>query len=107
LDRLHELPEQLEQFLRDVDAGRHRIDDIAKRFYDRNFFLFLARHIRLPAWLEGSLKLKEISYIPSDAYSAGEMKHGPIAMLEPGTPVVVVATDQKLIYDKVISNIQE
>src|SRR6266446_1160031 len=106
LDRLHELPEQLEQFLSDVDAGRHRIDDIAQRFHDRNFFLFLGRHIGLPVALEGALKLKEISYIPSDAYSAGEMKHGPIAMLEPGTPVVVVATDIH-VYDKIISNIQE
>jgi glucosamine--fructose-6-phosphate aminotransferase (isomerizing) len=106
LDRLHELPDKLEQFLNDVDAGRHRIDDIAQRFHDRNFFLFLGRHIGLPIALEGALKLKEISYIPSDAYSAGEMKHGPIAMLEEGTPVVVVATDIH-VYDKIISNIQE
>ena len=106
LDRLHELPGKLEQFLNDVDAGRHRIDDIAQRFHDRNFFLFLGRHIGLPVALEGALKLKEISYIPSDAYSAGEMKHGPIAMLEEGTPVVVVATDIH-VYDKIISNIQE
>jgi glucosamine--fructose-6-phosphate aminotransferase (isomerizing) len=106
LDRLHELPEQLEQFLTDVDAGRHRIDDIAQRFHERNFFLFLGRHIGLPVALEGALKLKEISYIPSDAYSAGEMKHGPIAMLEEGTPVVVVATDIH-VYDKIVSNIQE
>jgi glucosamine--fructose-6-phosphate aminotransferase (isomerizing) len=106
LDRLHELPDKLEQFLNDVDAGRHRIDDIAQRFHDRNFFLFLGRHIGLPVALEGALKLKEISYIPSDAYSAGEMKHGPIAMLEEGTPVVVVATDIH-VYDKIISNIQE
>jgi glucosamine--fructose-6-phosphate aminotransferase (isomerizing) len=106
LDRLHELPDKLEQFLSDVDAGRHRIDDIAQRFHDRNFFLFLGRHIGLPVALEGALKLKEISYIPSDAYSAGEMKHGPIAMLEEGTPVVVVATDIH-VYDKIISNIQE
>jgi glucosamine--fructose-6-phosphate aminotransferase (isomerizing) len=106
LDRLHELPDKLEQFLSDVDAGRHRIDDIAQRFHDRNFFLFLGRHIGLPVALEGALKLKEISYIPSDAYSAGEMKHGPIAMLEEGTPVVVVATDIH-VYDKIVSNIQE
>ena len=106
LDRLHELPDKLEQFLCDVDAGRHRIDEIAERFHDRQFFLFLGRHIGLPVALEGALKLKEISYIPSDAYSAGEMKHGPIAMLEEGTPVVVVATDIH-VYDKIISNIQE
>jgi glutamine---fructose-6-phosphate transaminase (isomerizing) len=106
LDRLHELPDQISQFLNDVDGGRHRIDDIAKRFHDKNFFLYLGRHIGLPVALEGALKLKEISYIPTDAYSAGEMKHGPIALLDEGTPVVVVATDLH-VYDKVVSNIQE
>jgi glucosamine--fructose-6-phosphate aminotransferase (isomerizing) len=103
LDRVHVLPEKIAEFLN----GNHPIDEIARRFYDQPFFLYLGRHIGLPVALEGALKLKEISYIPTDAYSAGEMKHGPIALLEPGTPVVVVATDQKLIYDKVISNIQE
>jgi glucosamine--fructose-6-phosphate aminotransferase (isomerizing) len=106
LDRLHELPERLQEFLDDVDNGRHRIDDIAKRFYDRPFFLYLGRHIGLPVALEGALKLKEISYIPTDAYSAGEMKHGPIAMLDEGTPVVVVATTIHT-YEKIVSNIQE
>jgi glucosamine--fructose-6-phosphate aminotransferase (isomerizing) len=103
LDQVHELPEKISEFL----AGDHPIDEIAQRFHDQQFFLYLGRHIGLPVALEGALKLKEISYIPTDAYSAGEMKHGPIALLEPGTPVVVVATDQKLIYDKVVSNIQE
>jgi len=103
LDQVHELPDKMASFL---DAS-HPIDEIAQRFYDRSFFLYLGRHIGLPVALEGALKLKEISYIPTDAYSAGEMKHGPIALLEEGTPVVVVATDQKLIYDKVVSNIQE
>ena len=106
LDRLHELPDHIAQFLNDVDEGRHRIDDIAKRFHDKNFFLYLGRHIGLPVALEGALKLKEISYIPTDAYSAGEMKHGPIALLDEGTPVVVVATDLH-VYDKIVSNIQE
>jgi glucosamine--fructose-6-phosphate aminotransferase (isomerizing) len=106
LDRLHELPDRLAQFLNDVDAGRHRIDEIAQRFYEKKFFLYLGRHIGLPVALEGALKLKEISYIPTDAYSAGEMKHGPIALLEEGTPVVVVATNIH-VYDKIVSNIQE
>src|SRR5207237_1599880 len=106
LDRLHELPDKLADFLRDVDGGRHRIDEIAQRFYEKSFFLYLGRHIGLPVALEGALKLKEISYIPTDAYSAGEMKHGPIALLEEGTPVVVVATNIH-VYDKIISNIQE
>jgi glutamine---fructose-6-phosphate transaminase (isomerizing) len=103
LDQLYELPEKIRQFL----DGAHPIDEIAERLYDKQFFLYLGRHIGLPVALEGALKLKEISYIPTDAYSAGEMKHGPIALLEEGTPVVCVATDQKVIYDKVVSNIQE
>src|SRR5256885_2233681 len=106
LDRLHELPEKIQTFLDDVDAGRHRIEEIAQRFYEKPFFLYLGRHIGLPVALEGALKLKEISYIPTDAYSAGEMKHGPIALLDEGTPVVVVATDIH-VYEKIVSNIQE
>ena len=102
LDRLYELPEKLDQFL----DGDHPIEEIAQRFYDQPFFLYLGRHIGLPVALEGALKLKEISYIPTDAYSAGEMKHGPIALLEQGTPVVVVATNIH-VYDKIVSNIQE
>jgi glucosamine--fructose-6-phosphate aminotransferase (isomerizing) len=103
LDQLYELPAKLGQFL----DGNHPVEEIAQRFYDKPFFLYLGRHIGLPVALEGALKLKEISYIPTDAYSAGEMKHGPIALLEEGTPVVCVATDQKVIYEKVVSNIQE
>ena len=101
--QLYELPQKIEQFL----DGDHPIEEIAQRFYDKPFFLYLGRHIGLPVALEGALKLKEISYIPTEAYSAGEMKHGPIALLDEGTPVVCVATDQKVIYDKVVSNIQE
>ncbi len=102
LDRLHELPDRMAEFL----DGDHPIDEIAQRYYEQPFFLYLGRHIGLPVALEGALKLKEISYIPTEAYSAGEMKHGPIALLEPGTPVVVVATDIH-VYDKIVSNIQE
>ena len=102
LDRLHELPEKMQEFL----DGNHPIDEIARRHYEKPFFLYLGRHIGLPVALEGALKLKEISYIPTEAYSAGEMKHGPIALLEEGTPVVVVATNIH-VYDKIVSNIQE
>ena len=102
LDEVYDLPQKMQRFL-DAD---HPIDEIAQRFYDEPFFLFLGRHIGLPVALEGALKLKEISYIPTEAYSAGEMKHGPIALLEEGTPVVVVAT-RIHVYDKVVSNIQE
>ncbi|HET7567674.1 MAG TPA: glutamine--fructose-6-phosphate transaminase (isomerizing) [Gaiellaceae bacterium] len=102
LDRLHELPEKIQEFL----DGEHPIEQIAQRFHQSPFFLYLGRHIGLPVALEGALKLKEISYIPTDAYSAGEMKHGPIALLDEGTPVVVVATNIH-VYDKIVSNIQE
>ena len=102
LDQLYELPEKIDHFL----DGNHPIEEIAQRFYDQPFFLYLGRHIGLPVALEGALKLKEISYIPTEAYSAGEMKHGPIALLEQGTPVVVVATNIH-VYDKIVSNIQE
>ena len=103
LEELFDLPEKMEQFL-DAD---HPIEEIAQRHYNKPFFLYLGRHIGLPVALEGALKLKEISYIPTEAYSAGEMKHGPIALLDSDTPVVCIATDQKVVYDKVVSNIQE
>jgi glutamine---fructose-6-phosphate transaminase (isomerizing) len=102
LDELYELPERMQAFL----DGDHPIEEIAQRFYDKPFFLYLGRHIGLPVALEGALKLKEISYIPTEAYSAGEMKHGPIALLDDDTPVVCVATNSH-VYDKVVSNIQE
>jgi glucosamine--fructose-6-phosphate aminotransferase (isomerizing) len=102
LDSLYELPESMQTFL----DGSHPIEEIAQRYYDKPFFLYLGRHIGLPVALEGALKLKEISYIPTEAYSAGEMKHGPIALLDPDTPVVCVATNSH-VYDKVVSNIQE
>jgi glucosamine--fructose-6-phosphate aminotransferase (isomerizing) len=103
LEELYDLPERMEQFL----DGNHPIEEIAERHYQKPFFLYLGRHIGLPVALEGALKLKEISYIPTEAYSAGEMKHGPIALLDSETPVVCVAIDQKIVYDKVVSNIQE
>jgi glucosamine--fructose-6-phosphate aminotransferase (isomerizing) len=102
LDELYALPTKMTAFL----EGHHPIDEIAERFHDKPFFLYLGRHIGLPVALEGALKLKEISYIPTEAYSAGEMKHGPIALLDEETPVVCVATNSH-VYEKVISNIQE
>src|SRR2546427_1564309 len=103
LEELYDLPEKMEQFL----DGDHPIEEIAERHYNKPFFLYLGRHIGLPVALEGALKLKEISYIPTEAYSAGEMKHGPIALLDSDTPVVCIAIDQKVVYEKVVSNIQE
>jgi glucosamine--fructose-6-phosphate aminotransferase (isomerizing) len=96
------LPEKVQKFL----DGDHPMEEIARRHYDQPFFLYIGRHIGLPVCLEGALKLKEISYIPTEAYAAGEMKHGPIALLDESTPVVCVATDSH-VYDKVVSNIQE
>jgi glucosamine--fructose-6-phosphate aminotransferase (isomerizing) len=89
-----------------LDAGSEAVDRVAERFKDAQFFLYLGRHVGLPVCLEGALKLKEISYTATDAYAAGEMKHGPIALLDEGTPVVVVATDSPVL-EKVISNMQE
>ena len=100
---LKRLPHLIAELLeRDVDG----VTDVARESYDAEFFLYLGRHIGLPVALEGALKLKEISYIATDAYAAGEMKHGPIALLDEHTPVVVVA-NQSPVLEKVISNIQE
>ena len=79
---------------------------IARSHADGEFFLYLGRHIGLAVCLEGALKLKEITYIPADAYAAGEMKHGPIALLDERTPVVTVATDSPVL-EKVLSNMAE
>jgi glucosamine--fructose-6-phosphate aminotransferase (isomerizing) len=102
LAEVEALPAKMSAFL----EGHHPIDEIAQRHYDKPFFLYLGRHIGLPVCLEGALKLKELSYVPTEAYSAGEMKHGPIALLDEQTPVVCIATNSH-VYDKVVSNIQE
>jgi glucosamine--fructose-6-phosphate aminotransferase (isomerizing) len=87
----------------DLDAA---VERTAQAHHDAQFFLYLGRHVGLPVCLEGALKLKEISYIATDAYAAGEMKHGPIALLSERTPVVVVATESPVL-EKVVSNMQE
>jgi glutamine---fructose-6-phosphate transaminase (isomerizing) len=103
ISEVKRLPHRIaEMFERDM-AG---VQAVAERVGDADFFLYLGRHVGLPVALEGALKLKEISYIATDAYAAGEMKHGPIALLDQSTPVVVVATDSPVL-EKVISNIQE
>jgi len=102
VEQVFELPRKIAEFL----DGSHPVEEIAQRYYEKPFFLYLGRHIGLPVALEGALKLKEISYIPTEAYSAGEMKHGPIALLDEDVPVVVVATNIH-VYDKIVSNIQE
>lgn len=107
LDLAHELrriPDALEAYL--ASGAPDDVVAVAERYAERPFFLYLGRHVGVPVSFEGALKLKEISYIPTEAYPAGEMKHGPIALLEEGSPVVVVATDGH-VFDKVMSNIQE
>ena len=79
---------------------------IAKRYYDKTNFLYLGRGINYPIALEGALKLKEISYIHAEGYAAGEMKHGPIALIDNEMPVVVLAPRDRL-YAKTVSNLME
>ncbi len=99
---LRQVPDQLEELL----ASETSVEEIAGRYHDERFFLYLGRGMGFAVCLEGALKLKEISYIPTEAYAAGEMKHGPIALLDEGSPVVVVAEDSP-IFAKVVSNIEE
>jgi glutamine---fructose-6-phosphate transaminase (isomerizing) len=100
---LKRLPTCIQETLPAVDPA---VSEIAAAKYDASFFLYLGRTIGLPVCLEGALKLKEIAYIPTDAYAAGEMKHGPIALLDESTPVVCVATDSPVL-EKVMSNAEE
>jgi glutamine---fructose-6-phosphate transaminase (isomerizing) len=100
---LKDVPHLITQLL---DGGTTQIERIAAELGDSEFFLYIGRHVGMPIAFEGALKLKEISYIATDAYAAGEMKHGPIALLDESTPVVAIATDGPVL-EKVISNIQE
>jgi glucosamine--fructose-6-phosphate aminotransferase (isomerizing) len=102
VERMHELPEQVERAL-ELDA---QVSSLAREYADAPDFLFIGRHTGYPAALEGALKLKEISYIHAEGYAAGELKHGAIALVEPGVPVVAVATECH-VYPKMLSNIQE
>jgi glucosamine--fructose-6-phosphate aminotransferase (isomerizing) len=110
-ERLRELVAELKHIPHHIDAMlsgdmMEAIDRTAEAHHRAEFFLYLGRHVGLPVCLEGALKLKEISYIATDAYAAGEMKHGPIALLSERTPVVVVATESPVL-EKVVSNMQE
>jgi glucosamine--fructose-6-phosphate aminotransferase (isomerizing) len=102
VDRMRELPEQVARTL-ELDA---KVREIAEGLRDVRDVLFIGRHTGYPAALEGALKLKEISYVHAEGYPAGELKHGPIALVEEGVPVVAVATDCH-VYPKMLSNIQE
>ena len=100
---LRTMPHSVAEVVESVDP---HVRVVAEHWKDAGFFLYLGRHVGLPICLEGALKLKEVSYIPTDAYAAGEMKHGPIALLDERTPVVCVATDSPVL-DKVLSNLAE
>src|SRR5205085_5875472 len=102
-EELKELPHKIQSLLETVPEQARAL---AEHWKGSSFFLFLGRHIGLPVALEGALKMKEISYIPTDGYAAGEMKHGPIALLDERTPVVCVAT-RSPVLDKLLSNIAE
>ena len=102
VDRILELPSQVKRALQLDDV----VAPLAERFQNAPDILFIGRHTGYPSALEGALKLKEISYIHAEGYPAGELKHGPIALIEPGVPVVAVATECH-VYPKILSNIQE
>ena len=97
------MPRRIEELLASIEEP---VKAMAEHWRDAGFFLYLGRSAGLGVALEGALKLKEISYVPTDAYAAGEMKHGPIALLDERTPVVCVATDSPVL-DKVLSNVSE
>jgi glutamine---fructose-6-phosphate transaminase (isomerizing) len=102
LEALTQLPVLMEQVLKCEPVT----EEIAKRFYQRKDFLYLGRGINYPIALEGALKLKEISYIHAEGYPAGEMKHGPIALIDEEMPVVALAPDDA-VFEKMVGNIQE
>ncbi len=102
LNTLEGIPALLEEVLSDTA----RVEECAQRYCESEDFLFLGRNINYPVAMEGALKLKEISYVHAEGYPAGEMKHGPIALLHPGFPVMALAP-RDLVYDKMLSNLQE
>ena len=102
IDAISQLPRLLEQTLKEESL----IEEIARRYYQRTDFLYLGRGINYPIALEGALKLKEISYIHAEGYPAGEMKHGPIALIDEKMPVVAIAPGDH-VFEKMLGNIQE
>ena len=100
---IKQLPSRITELIERLETP---VKAAAERHASSNFYLYLGRHVGRAVALEGALKLKEISYIATDAYAGGEMKHGPIALLDDSTPVVCVATEMPIL-DKMISNMQE
>lgn len=104
-NQMLELPAQLEQILETVEPLR----ELTRKFADKNTVLFLGRHVGFPIALEGALKLKELAYIHAEGFAGGELKHGPIALIEEGTPVIAIVpnTHEHGLDEKMLSNIQE
>jgi glucosamine--fructose-6-phosphate aminotransferase (isomerizing) len=102
IEALEQLPMLLEEALK----SEPQIEEIAKRFYQCKDFLYLGRGAQYPIALEGALKLKEISYIHAEGYPAGEMKHGPIALIDEDMPVVAIAPNDHA-FEKMLGNVQE
>ena len=102
LNEMDRLPGLVEEALLRAPA----VDDVAGKLVDARDFFFLGRHVGFPMALEGALKLKELAYLRAEGYAAGELKHGPIALIEPGTVVVGIATRNRL-WEKLLSNIAE
>ena len=102
IEELLRLPQILEQAIR----ASAPMEKVAEKFYNRTDFLFLGRGINYPIALEGALKLKEISYIHAEGYPAGEMKHGPIALIDERMPIVAIAPDDH-VFEKILGNVQE
>ncbi|MFI6575181.1 glutamine--fructose-6-phosphate transaminase (isomerizing) [Nocardiopsis sp. NPDC050513] len=104
--QLATMPQQVERVLDTVDPVR----DLARSMSDADTVLFLGRHVGYPVAMEGALKLKELAYMHAEAFAAGELKHGSIALIEDGVPVVIVVPSPKgrsVLHDKIVSNIQE
>jgi glucosamine--fructose-6-phosphate aminotransferase (isomerizing) len=102
IDALLQLPHVIDQAIR----ASAMVERVAERFHARKDFLFLGRGFNYPIALEGALKLKEISYIHAEGYPAGEMKHGPIALIDENMPVVAIAPDDS-VFEKMLGNVQE
>ena len=102
VDELHQLPHKIEEVLGRVKE----VETVAEAVTGARDFFYLGRHVGYPVALEGALKLKEISYLRAEGYPAGELKHGPIALIEPGTVVVAVVT-RGVVRDKVLANVAE
>lgn len=104
LEELDEMPTKIERYLETSE----RLKELAEEFHSAQSILFLGRHVGYPVALEGALKLKELAYMHAEGFAAGELKHGPIALIEEGTPVLVVMpSPDSPLHDKMLSNVQE